>query len=259
MARRPSITFDQDELTAEVSHDGLTAAQIEFCYWFADTRNLALAYRMAYATTHRESGHLIHTLAVELYSDSRIRARINSMRAEREMQLTITKKEIFDTWAAIASADVTQIVSLTRVNCRYCNGFGYAWKNEIEFVEACESEARVLDCAGGFSFDALAAPAPGCWRCNGRGEPNYHVTDHSRLGPNERRLIRGYKVAANGEIEVQLHDQTAANDKMAQALGMLKNDVSVSVMPSAPREKRIMSEDLTDAEATSLYLEAIKG
>jgi len=257
MNRRAPMVLEHDPAALDAA--ALTGAQESFCAAVAEYRNLGLAYRMAYPTSHRISGHVVHLMALELQSDPRIRARIEELRAAREIALTVTRKEIFDDLHDIASADALSVVSVRRVNCRYCSNGAYAWKTPREYAAECDRQRAVLDCSGGFEFDINAAPNPDCRECGGEGEPVVHVADMASLGPKERKLVKSIEQTERGLIKVTFHDQVAAKRSIGEALELFKATQMHMPLhaPAAPIAPLVPA--MSEEEAARLYLEEIKG
>lgn len=128
------------------------------------------------------------------------------------------------TWL-IATADPAELITHTRVCCRYCHGedHGYQWK-EYEFQQALENhenkpqEFGFPNWAGGMGFMAGADPHPDCPRCEGKGHEEVRPTDFRDLSEAGRALYKGIKPTKYG-YEIQMHDQHAARVFYAQLCG----------------------------------------
>ncbi len=142
----------------------------------------------------------------------------------------ITAVHILQHWAALATVDVTEIVRVVALSCRYCHGIDHAyhWVNEAEWAAGV---ARAIDqgkeppgCEGGFGFHPDAKPAKDCPHCFGKGNPEVEMTDYRTWSPQARMLYNGAKRTKYG-IELVLRDRDKLIEMAGKHLGMFKTEI----------------------------------
>lgn len=209
-----------------------------FCReYLVDFNGAQAAIRARFA----ESGARVQ--ASRLLSKPNIQARISELQKELEAKLELNTVEIAQRWATIATADPNELTSIVYGACRYCHGkkHEYQWRTKreydaalIEWLKATPGEKAQKHLHdvhrkeqpnrnGGFGYDDRAEPNPKCPECHGRGVANTVFHDTRNLSPAGRALFAGVKETRNG-IEVKMHDQGAALEKLARHLGMFSDD-----------------------------------
>lgn len=160
----------------------------------------------------------------------------------RSVRTGITADEVLKEWHNIATADPNEIICYRRVNCRYCYGDNhkYQWRSEEEYNKAVKDEEELareegrapymIDNSGGFGFEPLLTPHAKCPRCNGEGLGQVHVNDTRFLSEKARALFAGIKIGANGSIEIKLRDKDRALENLARHLGLMKENLDISVV-----------------------------
>lgn len=238
----------------------IQASTDEFCRKYIDSRNLLYAYRQAFRVGVMPAQEVFDR-ATALLRDPDIATRLEELRCEASMILHNGVRELMQDWYDIASADPSDIVAYAIDSCRMCHGEGhnYQWASEMEFAVACEKAiaAKQLppDCPGGFGFDPHRSPMPGCPSCHGDGVPIVRGRDSRELVGPARKLYKGAKQRADGSIEILLHDQQAARESLARALGLFKDG-----LPPAPmKETERVAAEVTPAEAARAYLRLVSG
>jgi hypothetical protein len=140
-------------------------------------------------------------------------------------------------WSTVATADAREIVQHRRDACRHCWGLEHAYQfTPAEYRKALiaheQQRADILSKGGadigefpaveGDWYDARKRPNPDCPECFGDGLPGVFVTDTRDLSEAGRALYAGIKETREG-VEVKLHDQQAATEKLGRALGVFRD------------------------------------
>ncbi|MNV48266.1 Terminase small subunit [compost metagenome] len=164
---------------------------------------------------------------------------------KRAAKVEITAEMVMQRWWDIATANPNELIHTRRLACRHCHGIDhqYQWLDEAEYAQAiklaldhAEAEAKKQDRSveavlpseeGGYGYDRLADPHPGCPKCRGEGHLDLHIEDTRRLQGGAKLLYAGIKENKNG-IEVVMHDQMKALENVARHLGMFKDKLEVS-------------------------------
>lgn len=140
------------------------------------------------------------------------------------------RQEIIDLITAQAKADVSEIIEVRRVNCRYCHGknHGFQWK-EHEWEEACDRYAREAEHAmrenkpmpkepdpgGGFGFKKNLPPHEDCPKCDGEGVEDTFIKPWRDLSPAARAVLAGVEHTKDG-IKIKFNSQEKARDMLAK-------------------------------------------
>ncbi|MCW3657556.1 terminase small subunit [Burkholderia cenocepacia] len=219
----------------------LSAQQQRFVdEYLVDLNATQAAIRAGYSkkTARSQGNRLLTNVDVSKAITERKRAR-----AER---VQIDADEVLAKVHAVAFADTNGIVSFRRECCRYCwgNGHAYQYKTQREFDEAARRFQRELaaakkskvpkaalptfDASGGLGFQPSREPHPNCPECDGEGFGRVFIGDTRRLPPELIALYGGVKHTKEG-IEVILHPQDRARELLMRHLGLLKEEVRVTV------------------------------
>lgn len=158
---------------------------------------------------------------------------------ELQRYAALTTMHVLQTWSALATVDVNEIVRLEKRSCRFCHGIDhrYQWATEDEWADEC---ARRLDlgketpgCEGGFGFDPRLQPHSQCPRCHGDGDTHIHVADYREMSPAARLLFNGVKWTKHGP-EIQLRDRDRLLELAGKHLGMFKERIEHSGKNGSP-------------------------
>lgn len=178
--------------------------------------------------------------ACRLANKPDVAARIVELMREAMSSTIMTVRELAQHYADIATADPAELSRLHVINCRYCHGceHKYQWVDVQEWMTECalalDQKREPPDCDGGFGFRKGAEPVDTCGHCLGDGIPQAVFTDTLKLSPKARRLFKGVKVTAKGEIEVLQHDQMAALGKLGDMMNAFK-DISKLIDPDGSK------------------------
>lgn len=189
------------------------------------------------ARAAREAGysaHSAHRQGWELLRRPEIKQAIEVGIAARLERARVDADFVLREWAAIATADVSEIVQHRRGCCRYCYGLdGKYQRTQAErddafkaFQETPQALAEEFDEQGGVGYNHTLDPSPECMECFGEGEARLHVADTRDMSPGARALFAGIKQTKDG-IEVKFHSKDKALEMIARHLGMLKDKLEV--------------------------------
>lgn len=224
------------------SQDPIRSKRVpRFVEEYAKDRNgTRAAIRAGYSANVETAG----VTAARLLADDRVKALIEEQMERVSREVRMGAAEVLREYVELATADPSKIVTVRRVNCRYCWGEGhqYQWK-EREYAEACDAAARPAkrgedpapfpDCAGGFGYRHNAEPNPACPECGGEGKEDIFFRDTEGLTGPERKLIAGIKRTKDG-LEVKMRDQDAALKVLAQYAGLLVERKELTGKDGAP-------------------------
>lgn len=240
--------------------DGLLPAQRRFCREYVlDWNGTQAAIRAGYSPrTARSQAH-------DLLTKPDIRAEIGRLEREAAEKLEIDHHDILRRLWGIATGDVNDLVRIERRACRYCHGIDheFQWKTEREYREACDRFAQKLaggdqdrlialgeaidvgtripgmpDDAGGFGFDATAAPAPECPECFGEGIATVQLSDSREAVSHP--LYAGVKQTKDG-IEVKIADRLKALEQVARHLSFVKDAMKIDPSDDLVRAARAIN------------------
>lgn len=172
-----------------------------------------------------------------------IKAAIDAQLDAQEQRTLISSDGILRRLFDIATADPGELIRWEVTACRYCHGIDheFQWRDEREFEKAYASalaEATAIAAKrkqaepdlsglptdrGGYGFKPNLEPHEDCPHCAGRGDGRAVIADLNSVSPQARKLYAGMKITKEG-IEIKMHDQMAALDKIAKHLGMYGDD-----------------------------------
>lgn len=159
-----------------------------------------------------------------------IAAAIAARRAKLSEETGITTKKWLERVWAIASADPRELVEVKVGCCRHCYGEGHRFQRTVgemnrdrEDWAAKGKEPAEFDEKGGIGFDPLRPPSPDCPECGGDGHARTVLRDTRHLPRDAAILFAGAKEGKYG-IEVQLHSQLDALEKIGRHLGVYEKD-----------------------------------
>jgi len=156
---------------------------------------------------------------------------------------------VISRWVEISQANPNSLTQYRRVNCRYCWGEGHRYQfTPAEMEDAKQALAdtnakRALeelpelgwDDKGGLGFVGNRDPHPECPECWGEGVGRPFFTDTRKLGRESLPLYAGVKQTKDG-LEIQMHNQSDALDKLARHFGLYKDKLADAVEKSYTRE-----------------------
>lgn len=178
-------------------------------------------------------------------------------------------------WNDRALADPNSLTQFQRVACRYCWGKDHRYQYtpaEMEEERAKHDDRRArakldgltdpgdFDERGGLGYSAKRDPHPDCPECFGDGKGRMFFTDTRKLQGKDRTLFAGVKQTKDG-MEVLMHSQTEAEDRLARNQGLYNADQSgsknVELTPEALGA--LFSGAMAKAEAKAKELAAERG
>ena len=185
--------------------------------------------------------------ACDLLKNPKIKAAIEEGQAKLQVKLEISAERVVQKLAEIATADPRELVEVKVGCCRCCHGDEHQFQRTVlEMAHDCErwakkgKAAEEFDEQGGVGFNPLLPPHPECPNCGGDGETRTVLKDTRYLSPRAAALYAGAKQTKFG-IEIQMHSQMEAWEKLAKHLGLYAKD---NYQRSDPLSRRTM----TDAE-----------
>ena len=176
----------------------------------------------------------------QLLQKTHIAAAIEEQQRARLERLELDADGLTKLWSTVATADAREIVQHRRDCCRYCWGEGFSYqctpaehqKARIAFEER---RAEILAKGGsdigefpsqeGDWYDARKRPNPDCPECFGNGLASVFIADTRDLSEAGKALFAGIKETREG-VEVKLHDQQAATEKLGRALGVFRDSTA---------------------------------
>jgi len=198
------------------------------------------------------AGYAKASAAVEasrLLINANVKQAIDAVMNDRIEQGIFDGDMVISRWVEISQANPNSLTQYRRVNCRYCWGEGHRYQftpAEMEDAKLAlfDSNAkRVLDelpelewdDKGGLGFVGNRDPHPECPECWGEGVGRPFFTDTRKLGRESLPLYAGVKQTKDG-LEIQMHNQTDALDKLARHFGLYKDKLADAVEKSYTRE-----------------------
>lgn len=248
----------------------LTAQQEAFAQAYVELDNASAAYRRVYANTPNTKRETIWANASREISHPDIARRIRELRDAAAAGAVVRAVDLMRDWYDIATADPNEIVSVLVESCRHCHGIehAYHWVDEQEYARAYDVIMNAPrpkgvtldpvppDMTGGFGFSPSREPAPDCPQCFGKGAVHVTVHDTTKLSPAARKLYKGAKQDRYGCVEVLMHDQEAAREKLGRMLGAFKDGVGVPGVPLPERDG--IKAEASDEEAAKRYLQMVQ-
>ena len=208
-----------------------------------DINGTQAAIRAGYSakTAQEQSSQQLSKLMVKQAVDAVMNDRIEQGIFDGDM--------VISRWVEISQANPNSLTQYRRVNCRYCWGEGHRYQftpAEMEDAKQALFDAnvkRVLDelpelewdDKGGLGFVGNRDPHPECPECWGEGVGRPFFTDTRKLGRESLPLYAGVKQTKDG-LEIQMHNQTDALDKLARHFGLYKDKLADAVEKSYTRE-----------------------
>ncbi len=182
----------------------------------------------------------------QLLQKTHVAAAIEEQQRARLERLDLDADGLTRLWSSVATADAREIVQHRRDACRHCWGIDHAYQyTPAEYQRARikheQQRADILSKGGadigafptaeGDWFDARKRPNSDCPECFGNGLASVFIADTRDLSEAGKALYAGMKEGRDG-IEVRLHDQQAATEKLGRALGVFR-DAAATATPGA--------------------------
>jgi hypothetical protein len=218
-----------------------------FAQRYAAHGSAVTAYREAFNPT-TASPATVRQRAYEMAHEPAVAERTRQLLAVAAEGTTVSAKARMVALQTICEADPGELVRVVAEACPACHGPQHAplWRSVAAFEEACEHAARTGKRApvfGGLGYDPSAPPVDTCPDCRGEGITRVVVTPTDKLSPAARRLLKGIRQKANGEIEVRMHDTLAAADMLNRMQGSyVDRSVSVNINANIPAPKDMTTE-----------------
>ena len=185
--------------------------------------------------------------AYDLLRKPQIKSEIEKAQKKLQDELQLDAKKVAQNLALIASADPRELVEVKTGCCRHCFGEGNRYQRTVGEMNADRELWAVkgnapadFDEQGGIGFNPLLEPSPDCPQCGGDGHSRVVIKDTRKLSPQARALYAGAKEGKYG-IEVQMHSQMEAWEKLGKHLGLYAKD-------NFQRSDPLSLRDMSDAE-----------
>lgn len=183
-----------------------------------------------------------HVEGSRLLSNAKVKQTVDAIMNDRVEQGIFDGDAIVARWMDISTANPNALTQYRRVNCRYCWGDGFNWQftpKEFEQYKADHARAvlkalkdgdepPIFDPKGGVGFWGTKDPHPECPECFGEGEGVPFFTDSRKLDRQSLALYAGVKQTKEG-LEIQMHDQAAATDKLARYFGLYRDKLAEAI------------------------------
>ena len=210
---------------------GLTPKQAVFVREYLVSLNASEAARRA--------GYSVKTatwIGPQLLAKTHVAAAIEEAQRARLARLDLDADGLVKLWSTVATADPREVVQYRRDSCRHCWGEGFNYQcTPAEFKRAQlvfeERRAKIIADGGadvgefpsvaGDWYDRRRRPNPECPECFGDGVGQVRISDTRELSEAGKAIFAGVKEGRDG-IEVKLHDQQAATEKLGRALGVFR-------------------------------------
>jgi len=207
----------------------------------------------------------------QLLQKTHVAAAIEEQQRARLQRLKLDADGLTRLWSKVALADANEVVQHRRDCCRHCWGVDHAYQyTPAEFnkerIRHEQQRADILAKGGtdigefpsqqGNWFDARKRPNPECPECFGNGVPDVFIVDTRDLSEDGRALFAGVKEGRDG-IEVKLHDQQAASEKLGRALGVFRDSAGGNSGGAISAELALRYADLME-KARDMQLKALR-
>lgn len=269
-ALRPSslavVTTHADDDDGHLTTAQCTPKQEAFALAWAHTGNKAAAYRMAYNVHERTLPNVIWVSASRVAALPQVQARYRVLVQQAALETIMSIRELLQMQVDIATADPAEVVKVVARNCRHCRGvnYGYQWKDEIEYSDACivalanEDDATPSE-LGGYGFNGALEPVKECPHCYGVGIEQTVITPSDQLNGKARKLYAGAKQDRFGCIEVKLHDQQKAAEMVARMLGAFNDKLDLRTPEERAKAEQAgkLPENITAENAAKAYLQLL--
>jgi len=269
-ARKEGGTRPQKDKPVSVKLAALEPRQQRFVQeYLTDLNGTQAAIRAGYsANTAAEQSY-------DLLRKPQIQQAIKEGQEKLQAKLEMNAERVVQKLAQIATADPRELVEVKVGCCRCCHGEGHKFQRTLlEMAHDRErwaekgKPAEEFDEQGGVGFNPLLPPQPECPNCGGDGESRTVLKDTRYLSPRAAALYAGAKQTKYG-IEIQMHSQMEAWEKLAKHLGLYAKDnfqrsdpLALRTLTDAERAVRLnklLSGDPTLACALAVFLSSGEG
>lgn len=234
--------------TIELADESLTAQQEAFARAFVEYRNASTAYRLAYNVGHTIQPSTVWETASRTLALRKVGARVAELEALAAASTIVRARDILQDQVDIAKADANDLIRVVSRNCRHCWGAGHAYQwQDAEYAYAVQDALdmgvnattgtpvkRAPSDRGGFDFDPQREPNPACPHCYGAGVRIVFVTDSDKLTGKARKLYKGVKLGAKGDLEVLMANSEDARKEVAKLLGAYQTEGKVGELGLPP-------------------------
>lgn len=197
-----------------------------------------------------KAGYSENTAAEQAYDLLRkphIKDAIQAGQKKLQDKLDLKAEHVVRQLALIATADPRELIEVRVGCCRCCHGQGHRFqRTELEMAEdrkrwaVAGKPAEEFDEQGGVGYSPHLLPHPECPGCGGCGEPRTVLKDTRHLSQRAAALYAGAKQTKYG-VEIQMHSQLEAWEKLAKNLGLYARD-------NYQRSDPLSLRDMSDAE-----------
>lgn len=248
----------------------LTPQQEAFAKAYVELDNASAAYRRVYASENCKRETIWSNAAREIAHPD-VARRIRELRDAAAAGSVVRAVDLIRDWYDIATADPNEIVRAVTRCCRYCYGMDhrYQWRDDAEYAAAyAVSDAQhkrweqqrspvipeppIADASGGVGYDHQREPVMSCPECYGAGVAYVILQDTAKLSPAARKLYKSAKQDRYGAVEVLMHDQEAAREKLGRVLGAFKDGAGLGAVPLP--EAAVIDPAASDEAAARGYL-----
>lgn len=209
--------------------------------YLKDLNGTQAAIRAGYATKGAD------VRASQLLALDKVRKLVDERMAKRTARTEITADKVLRLLWLRATADPRKLVEYRRCCCRHCFGedHAYQWVDIIEFAAELErvnahnakanknSQRPLPTDEGGYGYNPTIKPHPKCPRCFGEGFGDVKVNDTRDYDEEAAALYAGVKQTRDG-LEIKMHDQDAAVDRLMRHLGLYKDRQELTGPDGAP-------------------------
>jgi len=216
----------------------LTPKQQQFCLEYLKDLNASQsAIRAGYARTGAG------TEGNRLLQNAEVQENIAQLVADRSRLTKIDAATILRQLWEVSNADVNEIVSHRRVNCRHCYGLDFGYQRTAGEMQAARAahdansmaleamgksgKIKPFDELGGVGFDKTREPNHACPECKGEGVNDVFISDTRTLSPGARALYAGAKVTKDG-IEVKFFSKEKYIEMLARHLSLFNDKLTVN-------------------------------
>jgi phage terminase small subunit len=232
-------------------------------------RNASTAYRLAYNVGYNTQPTTVWADAQRTLARPLVAARILELEALAAASTIVKARDILQDQVDISKADANDLIRVRSLCCRYCWGVGHAYQwQEIEWVNAAADAldmgvnpltnqplVRAPSDRGGFGFDPQREPNATCPHCRGAGVRVVYVTDSEKLTGKARKLYKGVKLGAKGDLEVLMANSEDARKEVSKLLGAYQTDGKVGELGLPPPADVPVSDDV---DPTQGYMDMVQ-
>ncbi|TNF65166.1 hypothetical protein FBF48_10560 [Streptococcus salivarius] len=227
----------------------------KFCATYLACGDEVKAYVEAFHDQPKFSQKQAKGMAARMLKRPDVCERLALMSREALRMQRLDARRVLERLAQIAFADLTEVVKVRRVNCRYCWGKNHRRQStQGEYDDLCADalvEAQRKKEAtynlpelppGGLGFDATRPPHPDCPECNGEGHAESFIQDFDKLSDDVKPLIAGVEQTKYG-LKVTLHNQMTALETLTKCFGLNQPDIVLTILRQMmpPEEKAVIT------------------